>query len=59
MMNMLLEFESVTDTGQFEDVKASNWFASSVATVATNGLVSGYPDGNFRPNGKITRAGIR
>ena len=56
MMNSLLKLEEVTYSGQFKDVKASNWFANSVATAAANGLVGGYEDGSFNPNGNITRA---
>jgi len=56
MMNSLLKLETVTYEGQFTDVKSSNWFADSIATAAANGLVGGYPDGTFNPNGKITRA---
>lgn len=56
MMNSLLELEQVTYQGQFKDVKSSDWFANSVATAAANGLVGGYPNGTFNPNGNITRA---
>ena len=42
---------------QFTDVPASGaWYSHNVYTLAEYGLVSGYPDGTFRPNGNITRA---
>lgn len=56
MMNALLALEPVTYAGEFTDVQVGQWFANSIATAVANGLVSGYPDGLFNPNGKITRA---
>lgn len=56
MMVSALELKSVDYGGQFKDVKANDWFASAVATAYSNGVVSGYPDGTFNPNGNITRA---
>ncbi len=32
------------------------WGQSDVAVAVANGLISGYPDGSFRPNQEITRA---
>ncbi|OWA37829.1 hypothetical protein B9G55_07270 [Saccharibacillus sp. O16] len=42
----------------FEDVKGGTWYAQAVATASEAGLMSGYPDGSFRPNDPITRQEI-
>lgn len=39
----------------FKDVAAADWFAEVVVPAAAAGLLSGYEDGTFRPNQKITR----
>ena len=40
----------------FTDVADSDWFAAAVASAAGNGLISGYPDGSFKPQADVTRA---
>lgn len=40
---------------RFSDVAAGAWYAGAVETAAAQGLVSGYPDGTFRPDVQITR----
>ncbi|XID92994.1 DUF5722 domain-containing protein [Paenibacillaceae bacterium WGS1546] len=47
--------ESVAEDGSFADVAASQWYAGAVAAARQSGLVSGYPDRTFDPNGQITR----
>lgn len=42
-------------TGAFSDVKASDWYSSSVQTAYAYKLINGFEDGNFRPLDKITR----
>jgi len=39
----------------FSDVKAGEWHSGYISTASHYGLVSGYNDGTFRPEGKITR----
>lgn len=36
------------------DVSTSDWFHSYVADMTKAGVVSGYPDGTFRPKGNVT-----
>ena len=43
-------------SGQFSDVSDSAWYANSVKTCYELGLMSGYEDKTFRPNGNITLA---
>jgi hypothetical protein len=40
----------------FSDVPADYWGARAIDHAARQGLVKGYPDGTFRPDGKVTRA---
>ncbi len=42
--------------GGFSDVFESNWFSADVCTASELGLFTGYSDGTFRPNAKMTRA---
>ncbi|WP_240419299.1 S-layer homology domain-containing protein [Paenibacillus periandrae] len=39
----------------FSDVDPKSWFASAIGTAFTYNLISGFEDGTFRPNDKITR----
>ena len=43
-------------SASFTDVAHGSWFESAVATLAKLGIISGYPDGSFKPNANITRA---
>ncbi|MBS5594221.1 MAG: S-layer homology domain-containing protein [Clostridiales bacterium] len=38
------------------DIYAGDWYADTVGYAVEKGIVSGYPDGTFRPNQPITRA---
>lgn len=40
----------------FKDVKAKDWYADLVAYASYRGIISGYPDGTFKPNAPISRA---
>ncbi len=40
----------------FKDVSAKYWANKAIANVSDAGLVTGFPDGTFRPEDKITRA---
>ncbi len=44
----------VGDNG-FSDVKTSDWYCGYIETAVSYGLITGYSDGTFRPNDKITR----
>ena len=45
------EGKTFTDT-------AGHWARNDIAALVRNGIVNGYPDGSFRPDQPITRAGI-
>lgn len=38
----------------FSDVPEESWFYEDVMTLAESGVVSGYPDGTYRPTKKVT-----
>ncbi len=40
----------------FSDVPASFWAYSAIQALASKGIVTGFPDGTFRPNDPVTRA---
>lgn len=46
----------VASAAGFKDVTSDKYYYNSVLKCADKGFVSGYEDGSFRPNGKITRA---
>ncbi len=47
----------VTELVQFTDAAAAaDYAAESIARIARSGIVGGYPDGSFQPQGTITRA---
>ena len=41
---------------RFSDVKASDWFSDSIMKLSAKDIITGYPDGTFKPNKSITRA---
>lgn len=41
---------------KFSDVSAAEWFYDYVQACAARGIVDGYPNGTFKPNGNITRS---
>ncbi|MBR3718279.1 MAG: S-layer homology domain-containing protein [Firmicutes bacterium] len=40
--------------GSFSDVREADWFASYVETARSKGIVSGYPDGSFKPSRQVS-----
>ena len=43
-------------TNAYSDIKSGDWYNNAISTLSNAGIVSGYPDGTFRPNAAITRA---
>ena len=48
--------ENLTKTNRYHDVAATSWYNTAVSTLSSMGIITGYPDGTFRPNAAITRA---
>ena len=46
----------LSDTNSFTDIDSSRWSNRAISTLYTGGIISGYPDGTFRPLAPITRA---
>jgi uncharacterized protein YjdB len=40
----------------FSDVSAAYWGSAAISSLSGKGIVSGYPDGTFKPGASITRA---
>ena len=45
-----------TQTNEYSDVNVGNWHNNAISVMSNMGIVSGYPDGTFRPNDSVTRA---
>lgn len=48
--------QNLTKDNAYSDVSDTAWYAAAVSTLSKMGVISGYPDGTFRPNAPITRA---
>ncbi len=51
-----LNLPSASGPAIFADVSSSYWANRAIAAVSQAGLVTGFPDGTFKPEDKITRA---
>ena len=43
-------------TASFSDVSSGYWASGFIQALASRGVLSGFPDGSFRPNEPVTRA---
>ena len=48
--------EYLSDENPFIDVESDRWSNRAISTLYNAGIISGYPDGTFRPTAPITRA---
>ena len=46
---------TVTVAEAFSDVNSGDWYYNNIMQAAANGIVSGYPDGTFKPGNSVTR----
>ena len=46
----------LSDANQFTDVESGRWSNRAISTLYNADIISGYPDGTFRPSAPITRA---
>lgn len=51
-----VRMQNLTKDNAYSDVPDTAWYAAAVSTLSKMGVISGYPDGTFRPNAPITRA---
>jgi len=47
-----------TTSNSFSDVDKEDWYNNAVSVIAKMGIITGYPDGTFKPNQTITRAEV-
>ena len=47
---------NMTQENPFSDVNKGDWYNRAISTLHAMGIVNGYTDGTFNPNGFITRA---
>ena len=48
--------ENWSQTNNYTDVAPADWYNNAISTLTNMGIISGEPDGSFRPNDPITRA---
>ena len=59
MMLLALDINPAPAKGnRFSDVPKNAWYSDYVETAASLGIITGYPDGTFRPDGTINRAEV-
>ena len=57
MIANALKLSGSSTSISFTDANSiSDWAKDAVAVVAEKGIITGYPDGSFKPDGKLTRA---
>ncbi len=56
MLNEDVRDANYTKENSFTDVPADKWYSAAISTMAKLKIVTGDPDGSFRPNDCITRA---
>ena len=45
-----------TTSNTYSDVACGKWYNNPISTMSALGIITGYPDGTFKPNKPITRA---
>lgn len=53
-LNKPYTFTFTTGT-HFSDISSQHWACKAVTEMSKNGVISGYPDGSFKPDSKVTR----
>lgn len=48
-------FSFTTTSSKFSDVSTIHWANAAINEMSDRGVISGYPDGTFKPNNKVTR----
>jgi hypothetical protein len=46
----------MSSPGKFSDVTESHWAFNFIESLAARGIVAGFPDGTYKPEGTVTRA---
>ena len=48
--------ESPKSTTDFKDIPANHWAGNYIKALSTKGIITGFPDGTFKPDDRVTRA---
>ncbi|OAS19225.1 S-layer homology domain-containing protein [Paenibacillus oryzisoli] len=56
ILTRVIKKDEKADKADYSDVTATHWAVESIAKVSAMKLMSGYPDGTFAPDQRITRA---
>jgi len=51
---IIVSLSITSSASQFIDIKEEDWYHTSIASLYNDGIVSGYPDGSFRPDNQVT-----
>ena len=47
---------TISFASSFSDIASEHWAFNYVNELTTKGVINGYPDGTFRPDGTISKA---
>ncbi len=53
---IVIQLPAVAQAAQFSDLSSGYWAAPFIQALAGRGIISGFPDGTFRPDAPVTRA---
>jgi hypothetical protein len=53
---LVIQLPAQAQTASFSDVSSDYWANGFIQALANRGVLSGFPDGSFRPNEPVTRA---
>lgn len=53
---MVIQLPAAAQAAQFSDLSSGYWAAPFIQALASRGIISGFPDGTFRPDAPVTRA---
>ncbi len=56
LMDDATRSDYMKSTSSYKDVAATRWSSKNIATMENAGIITGYPDGTFKPGRSITRA---
>jgi hypothetical protein len=56
LMDDATRSDYMKSTSSYKDVAATRWSSKNIATMENAGIITGYPEGTFKPGRSITRA---
>ncbi|WP_202128781.1 S-layer homology domain-containing protein, partial [Paenibacillus dendrobii] len=56
LMDDATRSDYIKNTSTYKDVAQTRWSSKNIATMENAGIITGYPDGTFKPGRQITRA---